>query len=310
MPVLRRKALTKVNLEIWLNHIFIQDGFYNNISVGETDFYGNDLSLMSNSTDDPTFSIPGQTWQSSFKEWVHESGVSSTEAGYPAPIIASGVWVDGTFYPRYSHMIGYDPAFAHTIDYRNGRVIFNTPISTSSVVQASFSYKDISVDFADEFEGENRPLLVETSLKDNPWQTGVERYPSYNSRTLPLVLIDMRSTESEGYELGNGTEILNMRGFLHIWARDNFMKDMIEDAILERQRSVILGVNFNTTPFPLDSVGDKNLSFTSFSEYSNVWSPNFWRRIYLEDMEQITDTPLFNIDRSRIQFTARVYPNF
>lgn len=310
MPVLRRKSLTKVNMELWLNHIFIQDGFYNNISVGEVDYYGNDLSLMTNTVEDPTFSIPGQTWQSSFKEWVHESGVSSTDNTYPSPLIASGVWVDGTFYPRYSYMPGYNATYAHTIDFRNGRIIFDTPISTSSTVQASFSYKDISVDFADEFEAENRPLLVETSLKDNPWQTGVERYPSYNARTLPLVLIDMRSSDSQGYELGNGTEILNMRGFLHIWSRDNFMKDMIEDSILERQRSVIAGINFNSTPFPLDSLGDKNLSYTSFSTYSNVWSPNFWRRIYLEDMEQITDSPLFNIDRSRIQFTARVYPNF
>lgn len=301
MPVLRRKTLTKVNLEMWLNHIFIQDGFYNNISRGETDFYGNDLSELSSTTDDPTFPLPGQVWQSAFKEWVHESGVASTAAGAAAPIIASGVYVNGTFFPKQSGI---------SIDYRNGRAIFDTPISANSVVQADFSYKDISVDFADEFEGETRPLLVETSFKDNPWQTGVTTYPSYNARTLPLVLIDFQSVESEPYEIGNGTQIMTLRGSFHIWTRDSMMKDMIEESLIEREPTVVLGINFNTTPFPLTSIGDKNPSFTSYSTYADIWSPNFWRRIYLDGLEQIKDPPLHNIDRSRIQFEAKVYPNF
>jgi hypothetical protein len=301
MPILRRKALTKINLEMWLNHIFIQDGFYNNITRGETDFYGNDLSLLTSTTEDPSFPLPGQVWQSPFKEWVHESGVSSTASGVASPIIASGVYVNGTFFPRDSGV---------SIDYRNGRVIFPTPISSSAVVQADYSYKDISVDFADEFEGENRPLLVETSYKDNPWQTGVTIYPSYNARTLPLVLIDMQSVDSEPYEIGNGTQIMTFRGAFHIWARDAIMKDMIEESLIEREHSVVLGINFNTTPFPLTSIGDKNLSYTSYAEYAAIWSPNFWRRIYLDALEQIKDPPLHNIDRSRVQFEAKVYPNF
>lgn len=280
MPQLRRKSLTKINLELFLNNVLLTDGFYTNISVGDTDFYANDLSALIEVQDDPSFPLPGSIWQSAFKEWVHEEGITPLETGIVPPVVASGVTVDAVFYPKDPAASGFNPAFAHNIDYRNGRVIFTTPIATTSAVQASFAYKHITVDFSDEFEGENRPLLIETSLKDNPAVTGVEAYPALNAQTLPIVLIDFQGRTHDPYELGNQTQVAVFNGFFHVWARDHLTRDRIEDAISERARDVVLGIDFNTTAFPLDEMGDKNPLFTRYIDLAQIWSAAFWRRIY------------------------------
>ena len=48
MPRLRRKALVKSNLDLWLNDLFLKDGFFIDVSTGETDVYGRDISEMRN----------------------------------------------------------------------------------------------------------------------------------------------------------------------------------------------------------------------------------------------------------------------
>ena len=46
MPFLRKKALVKSNIELWLNDLFLKDGLYTNVSTGETNIYGNNVSLL------------------------------------------------------------------------------------------------------------------------------------------------------------------------------------------------------------------------------------------------------------------------
>ena len=46
MPRLRGKSLVKSNLELWLNDLLLKDGFFTDITTGETDIYGRDISLL------------------------------------------------------------------------------------------------------------------------------------------------------------------------------------------------------------------------------------------------------------------------
>jgi len=86
MPRLRRKSLVKSNLDLWLNDLFLKDGFFIDVSTGDTDVYGRDISEMI-STPDPSYA-DGRVWQSAFKEWVHESGINPTEPTQTAPLVA------------------------------------------------------------------------------------------------------------------------------------------------------------------------------------------------------------------------------
>ena len=308
MPKLRRKALIKSNLDLWLNDLFLKDGFFTDVSTGETDIYGRDISeLISNA--DPSYA-DGRVWQSAFKEWVHESGIIPTESLTTPPLVASGVTVDAVFYPKDPGASGFNPAFSHALDYRNGRVIFDTPIALTSVVQGEFSYKEITVALAATFENEEKEFFFETTYKDNPFQTGVLTFPEENSRTLPMVMIDVTQMTHEAYELGNASNTLELQGSLLVWARDDYMRDQIEDLLGEQERVVLLGIDFNTAPYPLDFRNDKNPLFSSYDVLANLASPHFFRRLYVDDIDSRRITPFYNIERTQINFLIRVFPNF
>lgn len=308
MPRLGNKSLVKANLELWLNNELIKSGFYTNVVVGETNSYGVDISALSPDIDE-SYS-DNSVWQSAFKEWVYESGVACTISGVAAPIIASGIIVNGTFYSRDTTSPNYNATYDHVIDYRNGRIIFSSPINSNDVVQAAFSYKEVGIDDASSFENENNPLLIETHHKDNPQQSGVPVYPHKTHKTLPMIFIDILSRKHEPYELGQASPVTEFRGVLHVWTRDSFMMDLIEDFFGDKEHINILGIDFNNAPMPLDYNGDRNPSYLSYSTYADVWNTYFWHRIYLEEIDIENGRPLNNILRSKVKFKAVVNANF
>lgn len=300
------KAMVRSNLKYWLTDALLREGLYQTVSSGQQDIYYNDNSVLT-LVDDPSYPS-GTVWQSAFKNWVHESGIVVTESGLAPPVVCSGVYVNGIFRARTSGNPSFSASYEHKIDFRNGRVLFSSP--QSSPIQAAFSYKLFTVEQADEKENENRPLLIETSWKDNPLQTGVQVYPTAKSITLPAIFIEFLSRTQKGYEIGSANTISELRGVFHVWSRDSFMADMVEDILASKEQNVIVGIDFNRADYPLDSDGDKNAGFTSWDEMANINHPYRWRRIYIDDISTKTQSPLVEIQRSRIDFLARVYPNF
>jgi len=299
-----RKSLLESNIQFWLENKMLTEGLYRNISEAQVDFYARDLSLLLPVTSDPDYQ-DGQVWQSAFKNWVYESGIVPVQTGIVPPTLVSGVTVNGTFYP--DSTVG---GFAHFVDFPNGRIIFNSPISTASIVRTSFAYKEVTVGFAEELDNERMDLLIETAIKDNPRQSGVQSYPSRDNRTLPAIWIDVLRRENDGYELGSKSLVSDFYGVLHIWARDRWMRNIVEDILNDAHRDVLLGIDFNSAPFPLLHRGRRNPAWSKYSDYANVYSNFFWRRIYLDEIGCKKDKPLFEIERTRLTFQARIYPNF
>lgn len=304
MAQLGRKSLLKTNMELWLNDKLLRQGLYVNVGLNEVDAYGNNISVLL-PIEDEDFQT-GQVWQSAFKNWVWESGIPSSVSGLAPPGVASGVVVNGSFTPEATTT----GTFAHFIDYPNGRVIFTAPISTATSVKSNFSYRTVTIEDADRFNNENQELLLETFYKDNPAQTGVANYPTKDQKTLPAIWIDIRDRNSSGYELGSRSIVSDFIGVLHVWARDTFLIDLLEDILGDEHRAVILGINFNNAPYHLLSRGRKNHAWLSYDTYANVHHPYFYRRIYLDNVNTRKDSKLFEIERSRVNFTARIYPNF
>lgn len=305
MTKLRRKTLLKSNLEYWLNDKLLREGLYRNVTLGETGPDGIDISRLVPISDDEDFNN-GQVWQSAFKNWVYESGIPSSVSGVAPPTVASGVTVNGTFYPEATT----SGSFAHFIDFPNGRVVFLSPILTSSNVQADFAHKEVTVDFAERFDNERLDLLTETQIKDNPQQSGVTAYPQKQQRTLPAIWIDFLSRDNDGYELGSKSLVSDFQGVFHVWGRDSFIRDVIEDIVNDTHRDVILGIDFNTAPYPLLHKGRRNPAWPGYAELARVHSPHFWRRIYIEETNPRKDKALFEVERTQVRFTARIYPNF
>lgn len=299
------KSLLKSNLEIWMNDKFLREGLYTNVSVGDVDFYNNNLSELAPVNSDPKFK-DGTVFQSAFRNWVYESGIPSPGSGIAPPVVASGVTVDGTFYPRYTTVGTY----AHLIDYENGRIVFDTPLVGSPAVEASFAYKMVNIESASKLNNENKSLLIQTARKDNPAQTGIQTFPNTFNRTLPAVWIDVQKRRSLPYELGTRAPIKEYLGVFHIWTQNEFELDLLEDILADCQREVIIGIDFNTAPYPLLINGKRNPNWTLYSNFANENSNYFWRRIYLDQSDPEQVSPLFEIERSQITFNVKVYPNF
>lgn len=304
----RVTSIVKQNLDLWLNDLLLRDGFFTTISVGETDVYNRDMSRLFY-VEDESFQT-GSVWQSYFKNWVHESGIVPTDSGIAPPILPSGIVLNGTFFPQSSGSPGYSGVYAHNFDFPNGRVLFSSPIPTGSTVSVAFSHKHVSVEFADTQEAESRDLIVETAFKDNPSQTGVIVLPPKNSVILPAIFISMTSRTNNAYELGSASNVAELRGAFSIWSRDSYTKDGVEDLIEQQEHTVLLGIDFNTAPQPLTYLGDKNGSFTSYDVLTDEWGEHFYKRIYIDELNQVTVTPYMNIERGRINFVIRVFPNF
>ena len=116
----------------------------------------------------------------------------------------SGVYVDDTFYA--SDTTG---DYAHTVDYFNGRVVFDSPIPTGSKVQVEHSYKYINVIY-----GNNVPWLREIQYRtlDVPsnFNNGKSEFeiPSEMRIQLPAIGIEVVPRRSyRGYQLGGGQYI-------------------------------------------------------------------------------------------------------
>jgi hypothetical protein len=109
-------------------------GQFYNINIPESGIYGGDKHKL-RSAQDPNYSN-GQVWEGYRQNWVWESGISATDE---QPITISGVFVDDTFYATGNVT---KPFY---VDYPNGRVIFDTALTTTSTVQLEYSHKWVQV---------------------------------------------------------------------------------------------------------------------------------------------------------------------
>jgi hypothetical protein len=218
----------------------LEKGNYFNVSKGELSPNGQDMSRLRLSSNDSYAS--GQVWEGFRSNWVWQSGVSGVNM--PKPIVGtnpdfpgiSGVYVNGQFQPTSG--VGQ---YAHYVDYFNGRVVFNSPIPTGSVVQAEYSYKYINVVYAN-----NVPWLREVQQNtDQPTSnfyntsTGAWDIPPEARLQLPAIAFEIVPVRRfKGYQLGGGqwvyTDVI-----AHCIAEDEQTRNMLVDIIsLQNDKSV------------------------------------------------------------------------
>lgn len=233
-------------------------GNYFNVTLGEISPDGNDYSKLRLSSD-PNYTN-GQVWEGFRKNWVWQSGVAYN----PPPVVGndpnnpgiSGVYVNNQFEP--SSGVGQ---YSHYIDYFNGRVVFDSPISTTSKVQVEHSYKWINIVYAN-----NVPWLREIQVdtmeptssfyeKDkSSWNVPVEA-----RLQLPAIAIEVVPTRNfKGYQLGGGqwvyTDVL-----FHCIAEDEMTRNKLIDVVSLQSNKAISLLDINSISddgdYPLDYRG-------------------------------------------------------
>lgn len=235
-------------------------GNYFNVTANESATNGQDMSRLRLSSND-SYSI-GQVWEGFRKNWVWQSGINPH--GFDAPLVGnnntlpgiSGVYVNGKFHPS----SGVGP-FSHHVDYFNGRVIFNTPIATGSVVKAEYSYKYINVLYANNMPWyrelqikSSKPTSVFLDPDDGDWNI-----PPESRVQLPFIAIEIVPSRTfKGYQLGGGqwvyTDVL-----FHCVAEDEITRNKLVDIVSLQNEKTIHLFNSNRInqdkKFPLDYRG-------------------------------------------------------
>ena len=237
------------NLVEFFDWGLLEKGNFFNISIPSSGHYGGSKHKL-RLVDDPRYNS-GQVWEGFRSNWVWQSGLSFNrqpkviqkqleDAAYPLskrlPGV-SGVFVGGEFRPA----SGVGP-YAHHIDHPRGRVIFDTAISTSSDVQAEFSYKWINVTRA------NHPFFREVQYRSqradrdfNFTGSGDWSQLTETRLQLPTIAIEMvTKREMTPFQLGGGqyvtTDIL-----FHVLAETEFTRDKMLDIVsLQKDRKISL----------------------------------------------------------------------
>lgn len=175
----------------YIDNELLKAGAYTNIVSGQKNNKGKDLSLFYPVSDTTLFPSDGHVWQSAFHNFVYQSNIQNT----PAPSVISGVYIDGVFTPKGNNL---------HIDYMNGRIMLNSPISTSSIVQADFSYKEYS--FIQPTEDKNPSNY--SHYKDNS-KIYLDPIPAEtNSIHIPALFIELDDASEVGFQFGGTHESL------------------------------------------------------------------------------------------------------
>ena len=251
-------------------------GQFYNINIPESGIYGGDRHKL-RSAQDPNYSN-GQVWEGYRQNWVWESGISATDE---QPITISGVFVDDTFYATGNVT---KPFY---IDYPNGRVVFDTALTTTSTVQLEYSHKWVQV-----IPAQGVPWFRQIQQGSFRNEEGFQVSDSGNwvqlgqTRVqLPAIAVEVVPAKSlQPYQLGGGqwtnTDILFYVISENHWECTNLM-----DAILyQNDRTVHL---FNPTAVAISGVlpfnyrNELNENAIPSGLYPNMIDDFFYRRCWI-----------------------------
>lgn len=260
------------------DHKLLENGAYVNIATGQANPKGVDLSKLYPVIDNELYDVSGYIWQSAFHNWVYESGI----ANQPTPVVCSGIYIDGVFTPKGNGI---------HVDYQNGRIVVNTPISTSSNVQAAFSYKEYSFVSPDN----NRAFKNQTKFDDNSNIYINSFAASPDTIHLPAIFIEIDDADERGFQFGGTNETLPVFK-LPLISRDLSQVEGIASIMCQKSaHSLPIGNALNGPKF--DAYHDllENYSFSGWlglvQNFAYVKSVKYSR--FYEAKSETTDPTLF-----------------
>lgn len=205
-----RQILSSIeeNLKSFLDWSFINIGGFINVNIPTNGISGTEYHKL-NLAEDPA-NTTNTVWESAKKDWVYETGISYSGS---TPVEISGVYLNNTFLPGPT---GYG-AYTYSLDYQNGRVVFDNPVNKSSNVEIEYSYRYIQTYKSSEQKG----------LEIN------DEVLSANRIELPAVLIEMTDrTDQKPFELGNSRNTFFQDVLFHVLARNATHRNNISNALL------------------------------------------------------------------------------
>jgi len=253
-------------------------GSFYNIRIPQSGIHGGDRHKL-RLVDDPNYN-DGQVWEGYRQNWVWETGVDATSQ---QPIQISGVYVNNTFYATGNITNPY------YIDYTNGRVVFDSGISTSSNVRLEYSHKWVQVVPA---EGISwfRQIQRRSFRNEDGFQvqnSGGWAILGQSRVQLPAIAIEVIPAKSlEGYQLGGGQWINNDIVFYTITENHWECANLMDIILYQNDRTIHL---FNPTDagmsgvLPLNYRNELTQNALPRGLYPNLVDNFYYRKCWIYD---------------------------
>lgn len=240
------------NIITFLDYGFTSHGGYTNVNIPQSGLYGGYFHILK-PVDHPNYT-DGTVWESPRKNWVWENDL---EIGTPIQI--SGLFINNTYYPNGS---GY------YIDYRNGRVVFDSAKALSSTITIAHSEKWVAVVNASDHSIFRRVQSLSYRPEDYVPGSGYNTELTENRLQLPCIAVQVMSDRSyEGAELGHArwakTDVI-----FYILAEDDSTVSKIADIVAHQDEKTLNLFDpkkiAEANAFPLDyrgSIASGNMTY-------------------------------------------------
>lgn len=283
--------ILEANFKTFFDWAFLNLGAWFDAEIDEYTIYSSGFSPASLLPVVDEAYEDGQVWQGIRKDWVWETGCFMDDS---APIQVSGIFVDNTYSP-------YSPSGDYFIDYPNGRLVFDSAISTTSSVEVNHSYRNIQVYRASDspwfstlqFNTYNTSDLDIQRSEDGNWSIGG------NQRIqLPAIVIEPFSrSQSRPFEIGSRSLIVQQDIGFYVLAETKNERNKLLD-ILRLQQDLTMKL-YDTNllaqsgKYSLDYNGDINPSGIM---YPVMVEQYYWRKC------EIKSVNLFEIESINPEF--------
>ena len=214
------------------------------------------------------------------KNWVWETGITGS---VNQPIQISGLFIGNDFRATGNVQNPY------YIDYKNGRVVFDSAISTSSTVKIEYSHKWVEVIPAEgvPFLEKFKVVLLGMKRAFRSQILVVGRKMGQTRIQLPALAIEVNPAKSlEPYQLGGG-QYVNTDLVFYVMAENHWECANLMDAVLyQNDRNIHL---FNTTAvavsgvFPFNYRNELNENALPSGMYESLIDNFFYRKCWIND---------------------------
>lgn len=290
--------IIEANLKMFLDWSFLKIGGWIDVDRPSNSLYGNELYRLS-VANDPSY-ISGSAWDALKKDWVWEGDNILFDSRSPTAI--NGIFVNNQFISNTSN--------TYYIDYPNGRIVFNTPISTDSIVEVEYSYRYIQVYRANDSEWfltvqypdpNNRAI---TRLESGDWKIGQN-----NTIQLPAIVIEsIPRSRSRPYEIGSGGLVIEQDFAFHILANNKNDRNKLID-ILRLQQDLTISL-YDTNALSADDKYPLNYNGSLKTEpliYPLIIDQYKWKKCWLKNINVFEAESLDpNMHRATVRTTAEI----
>ena len=276
------------NLKSFLDWSFVNIGAFINVNIPTSGIGGTQYHKLKLATD-PSNNT-NTVWEAEKKDWIHETGISFDGL---SPTEISGVYLNGTFLNGPS---GYG-SYTYSLDYKNGRVIFDNPVNQNSDVELEYSYRHIQTYKS----SEQKSLEISEDVLAS------------NSVELPAVFIEMTDrTDQKPFELGNSRNTFFQDVLFHVLARNATQRNNIANALLlQKDRHFYLYDIDNVVRngvYPFDYKGNINNNRINydllFKDTQYIDRKAFIKNATITEFNIISNTIYHNI----VRWTIEIFP--